>query len=450
MLLIAEICENTIRGWKYIGLFLLIVKIIVAIVVIVKSFFTIWTVIAKGSAETAIKAAFDIARKLAAAVIVVLIPTIITSIINLLIQDNTGDEFVACEACLKDPGSSNCNNFILAYDEKEKEEIQKFKEKKIEGDVDTCEMGLTGSPPLDFSYKGNGTVKAQFSSNNLKIVEQHLNDFTSDNFHSYINSLGGFKKYTEKLGGIYADYFGKTWEGETIQDLQMASEYVFGYMTMYGFDYFNGRDFIPGEGQKYCKWGGSCIYFKDIYKAEHENPPRELPYPSGTSDAFYPGNTHYDEHGLSKPKEHFDAIIQGNNMTTNCNWSVDMVYWKAGIFKRGKRADGTPEPQDSLDFGWVRDHGKVIERLCDLKVGDILHFFDTPVDHTNMSTWFKWKHVAFIGEIDAETGTITVYDGGSYQQVNRNFKWTFNGKGEWPAGLHGYKGWSAVRVKELK
>ena len=33
---------------------------------------------------------------------------------------------------------------------------------------------------------------------------------------------------------------------------------------------------------------------------------------------------------------------------------------------------------------------------------------------------------------------------------NRNFKWTFNGKGEWPVGLHGYAGWSAVRAIELE
>ena len=56
----------------------------------------------------------------------------------------------------------------------------------------------------------------------------------------------------------------------------------------------------------------------------------------------------------------------------------------------------------------------------------MLHFFGQPVDHTNRATWDGWRHVAFIGEIDSETGTITVYDGGSGSITKRNFKWTFS------------------------
>ena len=450
MLLTIEICENTIRVWKYIGLLLLVLKITVGILVIVTSTMTVVNVVAKGTAEEMIKAMISIAKKIAAAILVFFVPTIVTTSTNLLTQTQSSDEFAACEACVKEPQGETCTEYITAYDDRDKEEAEKFKQKKLSGQVNTCELGLSSGPSLDFSYKGNGTVKAQLSSHNLRIVERHINDFNATNFHSFINSHGGFKNYTKMLGGIYANYFGKTWRGETMVDLQQASEYVFGYMTMYGFDYFNGHDTPAHDGQKYCKWGGGCIKYKDMEEALAKDPPQVLQYPSGARDAFYPGNSHYDENGLAEPRSNFDAIIQGDNMTTNCNFSVDMVYWKAGIFKRGKREDGTPEWKSSLDFDLIDVNGQIIERLCDLKVGDILHFFEVPVDHTNKKTWKGWKHVAFIGEIDGETGTITVYDGGSYQQHHKNYKWTFNAKGEWPEGLHGYAGWSAVRVKELK
>ena len=450
MLITLAICRNTIRAWKYVGMLLYVLKISIGGIVIVTSTITMGTVVAKGTPEAMTKAMITIAKKIAAAVLVFLVPSIMTAALNLLTNSQNTSEFDACEACMKEPSGNSCTVYITAFDQMEAEEADKFKENELSGSVDTCEMGLSGSPALDFSYKGNGKIRAQFTSENMKIVEKHYMDFTSNNFHSYINSQGGFKNYTKKLGGIYANYFGKNWDGETINDLQEASEYVFGYMTMYGFDYFNGRDNPAKKGQKYCKWGGSCIFYQDMEAALKEDPPRTLEYPSGTSDSFYPGNSHYDANGLSGPLSDFDKIIQGDNMTTNCNWTVDMVYWKAGIFKNGTREDGTPEFQSCLDWDKIRSHGKIIEKLCDLKVGDILHFFEQPVDHTNMDTWNGWGHVAFIGEIDSETGIITAYDGGSYQQLNRNYKWTFNGKGEWPAGLHGYAGWSAVRVKELK
>lgn len=452
MLLTLEICENTIRAWKYIGLLLYILKLAVGLIVIITSTFTIWNVLIKGTADQAFKAAFGIGKKIAAAIVVLLIPTIIINLINLTVNTGGKEEFAACEACIKAPDSEICNEFVVAYDNSVKEEIKKFEDQVIEGSLDTCDMGFNGSPPLDFSYKGNGSVPAQFSSTNLKIVEQHLNDFTYENYHQFIDSQKGFltrdghKAYAKKLGSIYKKYYGKTWKGESYSDLQQASEYVFGYMTMYGFDYFNGTG---GENSKYCKWGGGCLWYSQLLNAIKHEREDQLDYPTGSSDAFYPGDFRYETHGLSEPRRDFDALLKGDNMTTNCNWSVDMVYWKAGIFRDGTRKDGTPEYQESTEFDKQAQYGKIITKPCDLRVGDILHFFAVPVDPTDRNTWNGWKHVAFIGEIDAETGIVTVYDGGSYQQTNRNYKWTFSAKGERPASLHGYAGWTAVRIKEL-
>ena len=443
MLLAAEICQNTIRAWKYAGLLVYILKVTVGLAVIITSSITIGTVVTKGTAEAMKAAAISIAKKTAAAIIVFLVPSLIIGAINLLSNTQNTEEFSACEACMKEPNSETCTKYIIAFDESMAEESETFKQSEISGEVDTCDLGLSSSAPLDYSYKGNGKVRSKFSSKTLKIVEKHLNDFDYTNFHSYIKNHGGFKKYTKELGGVFQKGFGKNWKGKTITDLQEASEYVFGYMTMYGFDYFNGRDYPAGSGQKYCKWGGSCLYYSKLDEAIQANKLDEIVDPVGTSDAFYTGSYRYDQHGLSGPLSDFDQIIQGDNMTTNCNWTVDMVYFKAGIFGK-KGSSGYKNYSDVLK------NGEIITRLCDLRVGDMLHFYKQPVDHTNRDTWHGWGHIAYIGEIDGETGTITVYDGGSYMTNNRNFKWTFNGKGEWPVGLHGYAGWSAVRAIELE
>ncbi len=439
MFLTIELCQNTIRAWKYMGLLMYILKIVVGLIVIVQSTITIMSTVTKASADTAMKSALSIAKKAAAAVIVFMVPSLVITAVNFFVKTNNKEEFAACEICFKEPNDNKCTAAIIEFDKKVREEAEAFKLKKLEGDLDTCELGLSGSPALDFSYKGNGTVKTQFTSETMRIVEKHLNDFNNSSFHRYLNSRGGLKNYSRKLGGIFQRYYGKKWEGKTVKDLQEASEYVFGYMTMYGFDYFNGK----GENGHYCKWGGGCLYYKDVRKAVAEGKLDEIVYPSGASDAFYPGNMIYDKNGLSHPLNNFDKLIQRDNMTTNCNWTVDMIYHKAGIF--GKNGSSGFE-----DYEDVLNNGKIITKLCDLRVGDLLHFFEKPVDHTNRATWDGWRHVAFIGEIDSETGTITVYDGGSGSITKRNFKWTFSGKGEWPSSLKGFAGWSAVRAIELK
>ena len=451
MFLALEICENTIRAWKYAGMLIYILKISVGLIVIITSTITVGNVVVKGTPKETQRAILGISLKILAVILLFLVPTIVPAIVELLTNTTKTAGFAACEACLKEPSSNTCNEYISAYDQKEKNEIQKFKEQEIEGSIDTCEMGLSDSPALDFSYKGNGKVRCQLSSKNLKIVEKHINDFNYFTFDSYMNSIGGFKNYTKKLGGIYHDYYGKTWDGETIKDLQEASEYVFGYMLMYGFDYYNGK---RPNGGFYCKWGGSCITYDEIRAAEAEGKYDELEIPVGVSDAYYPGTMRYDDDTIFKKisAEKFDEIIStGKNMTTECAYSVNLVYWKAGIFKHGNKEDGTPYFTNAVDIPNQIKYGKVVERLCDLKVGDIIHFFNQPIDHTNPDTWNGWKHVAFVGEVDNENKKIVVYDGGSIIPTGRTYKWTIDASsGKWPAGLYGFPGWSAVRITDLK
>ena len=301
---------------------------------------------------------------------------------------------------------------------------------------------------LDFSCTSK-YINAQFSCDTIHIVEHHYQDFNYYTKDSVMAKYGGFDKYIEALGGYFKEYYNKEVPTPTkAYEFQKISEYVYGLMYIHGFDYYNGSTMDKfGSDTKYCKWGGSCIKIKDIAAAKEEaeknNTEIQIKYPEGSSDAFYPGDMIYGDNGYMSGKN-FDREISKKNMTTNCNNSVDMVYYKAHIL-------GTTErPYSSADVSsQVKDkHNKIITKFEDLQIGDLLHFYENPVDSSNPSTWKGWKHIAYVGEINYQTGVITAYDGGSYFTSNRNHKWTFN-RNNTTTSLHGYKGWSAIRVIDL-
>lgn len=308
---------------------------------------------------------------------------------------------------------------------------------------------------LDFSCKSN-VLKAQFSCETIHIVEHNFLDMNYYTKDQIVGKYGGFDKYINHLGGIFKEYYNKELETPTKAiEFQRISEYVFGLMTIHGFDYYNGSTMDNfDDDTKYCKWGGSCIFLKDIAEAKEEAKRKseetgetvepDIVYPTGSSDAFYPGQMMYADSGSMNGKK-FDQGIAGKNMTTNCNNSVDMVYYKAKIL-------GTKErPYSSADWSaQVKDkNNKVVTDFKDLQIGDILHFFKQEVDSSNPSTWGSWGHVAYVGEIDYKKGIITAYDGGSYFTSNRNHKWTFD-RNNTTKSLFGFEGWGAVHLIDLK
>ena len=316
---------------------------------------------------------------------------------------------------------SNQATYISTRDPKEKKSVLINKD-----DYEEAEP-----KQLDFSCKSN-KINANFSCETIHIVEHHLDDLNYYNFNSVISSYGGFKNYTKSIGGIFAEYYGEKQNVTKVYEFQRVSEYVFGYMTMYGFDYYNGRDHPAGDNQKYCKWGGSCLFYQDVDRAEAEG--RQISYPTGSGDAFYPGQLRYETHGLSD-KNHFDNIISGKsglNMTTNCNWSVDMVYFKAGIFGTGR----TKTNSSANYSGMYSTAKKVIYKAKDLEVGDVLAFFRNPVpNNSGPSSWHGWYHAAYVGETHKSDGYVVIYDGGSRLTNNRSHKWKLStkdiGNNEW-------------------
>ena len=305
-------------------------------------------------------------------------------------------------------------------DDKTGKAVQKF---YIEpGDYERGSTGINPNKGYCPNFvEPNNTVKSSFDATTMSIIEKHLEDF---DYSTYKPSEGG--KYIKSLGGIFSKYYGQEVHVTTAGELQEVAEYVFGLMYLYGFDYFNGKS---GERAHYCKWGGSCLYYA-----------KGNSYSSATSDAFYPGTFRYDNNGLSSPISDFDKLITGTNMTTNCNWTVDMVYYKAGLF------GGPGQPSGSAGFKSMGRNYEVITDPHDLQVGDIVHFFHSEIDRSNPETWSDWYHVAFIGEVNKKEGTVTGYDGGSYYQQGRNYKWVSkvdSGK------IYGNSNWAAVRITNL-
>ena len=91
---------------------------------------------------------------------------------------------------------------------------------------------------------------------------------------------------------------------------------------------------------------------------------------------------------------------------------------------------------------------EIISNIEDLQVGDIVHFFHNPIDPKNPDSWGGWFHVAFIGEVDKKKGTVTGFDGGSYYQQGRNYKWVSEiSKGK--VYGHEQNRWVGIRITNL-
>ena len=256
---------------------------------------------------------------------------------------------------------------------------------------------------LDFSCRSK-ILKGWFSCDTIHIVERHMTDLNYYNFYSVINNYGGFENYAKSLGGVFKKYYGKQPKVTTAYEFQQVAEYVFGFMTMYGFDYSSQK--------KYCKWGGKCMFYTDLENARRNNTLDQFVYPTGTSDAFYPGQFRYEHKGTASPR-HFDNAISGKNglnMTTNCNNSTDMVFYKAGIFGQGRTPITSSTQYRRM---YESDQCKIIKDLHDVKVGDIVEFFHSKADPDNINTWRDWYHVAFVGEVNPVKETFTVYETGS-------------------------------------
>ena len=245
-----------------------------------------------------------------------------------------------------------------------------------------------------------------FTLETKKIVNAHKADFNCNTCQSYLKSEGGYTSYLRNLGGVFKKYANKIANVNTAKEFQEVAQYVFGLMSIYGFDYNNGSTYV--------RWGGGSPY-----------------YPSGKSGACNWGT--------------IDDLCcnPGLDKTTNCNYGMDSLYYKAGIF---------PKAINSSDRfkGQVNVGMKIIRKKGDLRVGDLIHFFHSKISSNDPNTWHGWGHVACIGELTSN-GDVYTYDTGNRFIRSGNFMYLFSVDGNnSPTGTYdNYEGWVGIRVWEL-
>ena len=241
-----------------------------------------------------------------------------------------------------------------------------------------CKNGVaygTGGGNLDFSCTSD-KVKANFSCETLRIVENHLYELNANNFYDVINSHGGFENYAKSLGGIFGDYYGKEMPHYTAADFQRAAEYVIGWMYMYGWTY----------------WGSPNVFWKNGFYSNYDR-----------------GKVQYYNEGHKNIYEHFDPLISGqrgvNYMATACGELEIFAYDKMGI------------PRKS------RNQLPKVARLRDLKVGDAIIFFNEKLpDKLNEKTWNfgNVRHNVVVGEVYSDH--LVIYDVGNYFPRHQDYK----------------------------
>ena len=232
------------------------------------------------------------------------------------------------------------------------------------------------------------------------IINAHCNDFNVNNFVTKLNSYGGYKPYVKSLGGVfakYADFNGKVTKASEFSEV---GQYVCGLLSIYGVDYATGSS-----------GGGPGNWWKNDKPA------------SQAGDAFYPrsqdtgGKRNYTHEKIDDTLS--DTTNYKTCMVIDCETGVDMIRFKAGIYS-GK---------ESYDFrGMVQNGGKIITKMKDLQVGDIVEYYTgcyfpdkSPskivstfgyIGHKNDNGGKGWMHVNIVGEIDLNNNTITAYDTG--------------------------------------
>lgn len=237
-----------------------------------------------------------------------------------------------------------------------------------------------------------------------KIIKAHQADFNSSNWQAKLASYGGYSAYLNKLGGVFAKWNGKNGSVKTAAQFQEIAQYVFGLMAVYGFNYNNGRFTV--------RWGGGSPF-----------------YPSADD-----GRCNWGE---------IDTLCSSaeKSKTTNCNFGMDSLYYKAGIMPGRIKLSDMYKAQ-------ARKY-KVIRKKSDLRIGDLVHMFGERVTSDDPDTWEDWHHVCCVGEKYGDK--VIMYDTGSRFISSGNFKHelTVNGNNEPTGDYSSYDGWVGIRIVEL-
>lgn len=244
----------------------------------------------------------------------------------------------------------------------------------------------------------------QFTNPTQRIINAHKSDFNCTNYQQKLSSVGGYGAYLKKLGGVFQRWNGKTAKVKTVTEFYEIAEYVFGLMSIYGFDYNNGS--------LYRKWAGGAPFYTGSNKGRSN---------WGKIDDLCGKST--------------------KDKTTNCNYGMDALLYKAGLFGQ----NGQPTNSCGFKSHIKKWKHKFITKQEHLQIGDLVQFFRSRITSDNPDDWEGWGHVAVVGEII--NGKIILFDSGGRFITTGNYRVPFNvDKDNKPLGKYSnYSGWIATR-----
>ena len=325
-----------------------------------------------------------------------------------------------------------CEESVQKIKDQENEIAEKESEEMTarEGEEDEGSSGSSGGG------SGEGESKSKepcFSAHTQSVIESERGKI-SHNSSFYKNTLfrnqENYDEYIKSLGGVFETYGGRDNIANvtTAEELQDVSEYVFGLMSIWGFNYDKGKP------EAYKHWGksNSSIAQYDFYRGTEKANDGHCAHPVESIDGRCLGESNKYGYEL--------------NATTNCNHTVDAVFFKAGIFSK----EDTSKPKSSCSISDLFGHGaQEVPSIQDLQPGDIIECYrDKAGNQADHNTWpdgESWFHACFIGERDDMAGTLTIYEGGGYFTNSGNYKHVVKLDGsDWP-----YPGWGGVRVTNI-
>ncbi len=184
MILAANFCENTVKGWKIVGTLVYIVKILVPIIIIITGTIPFINAITKGTSEELFASAKKLFFKIIAGLIVFITPGLITSLIDMLNDKKATVDVSVCTSCVNDPFGNECNNAEAKYQEsreKEKQEVE---------DENTAVEGNLNTDDLNDINKDNSSDDNNTSNNNGNNNSSNGNNNGNSNSDGSNNNAG--------------------------------------------------------------------------------------------------------------------------------------------------------------------------------------------------------------------------------------------------------------------
>lgn len=112
-------CAHTANVWQLVGVFLLVFKIVIPIILIVLGMFDLGKAVISSDDKSISKAVKALAMRLIAAVVIFFIPTIVAFVFTMIgaFNNDAKADFDVCKACITNPNAKkeqkdSCNYFI--------------------------------------------------------------------------------------------------------------------------------------------------------------------------------------------------------------------------------------------------------------------------------------------------------------------------------------------------